>query len=145
MSGSSTPSFNDDDLALLTLRFPRIVSLGIDGTSITDRGLACLRGNRSLTGLFIKSKGISDEGIDLLGLETLTDLNLIDVRNTRVTDAKVEEMRKVMSAREAALKLANPGKRINAHDVWSGRLGVPIDVGDPREAYEKSLEADPAK
>lgn len=139
------PSFNDQDLSLLSRRFPKVKSLGIDGTSITDRGLANLRGNRSLTALFVKSKGITDAGIDLLGLETLPNLSLLDVRNTQVSDFKAAEIQKFLVTREADKKRANPGKRIDSHSVWSGRGGSIPENGNPRDVYEKGLETSPPK
>jgi hypothetical protein len=63
--------FNDDDLAQLTRCFPRIKNLGLEGTSITDRGLAYLRGNQTLEAIFAGGTKITDSGIDRLGLETV--------------------------------------------------------------------------
>ena len=42
------PTFDDNDLGRLTACLPRIESLGIHGTAISDAGLRHLRGNRSL-------------------------------------------------------------------------------------------------
>jgi hypothetical protein len=47
--------FDDRDLGLLTACLPRIESLGIVGTSITNAGLIRLRGDRRLKGLFLRA------------------------------------------------------------------------------------------
>jgi len=45
------PTFDDKDFGRLTACLPRIESLGIHGTAITDAGLRHLRGNRWLLAL----------------------------------------------------------------------------------------------
>ena len=139
------PSFNDDDFELLLRRFPRIKCLGIDGAAITDRSLSTLRGNQYLTGLFLKDKQITDAGIDLLGLETLPRVSLIDIRGTQVSDSKASQLEKLMENREAALKRANPGKRVDSHAVFKGFFHVYPENTAARAEYERKLEAKTSK
>lgn len=72
----------------------RIESLGIIGTGITDDGLRHLRGRRALQGLFLNGNWIGDAGIDQLGLETLPNLDVLDLSRTLVSDAKLAEIRR---------------------------------------------------
>ena len=133
------PKFNDEDLSRLTACLPRIESMGIVGTSITDGGLTHLRGNRSLLALFVSSNSLTDAGIDNLGPHTLPVLDLLDVRGTGVSAAKVADVEAIFNVREAAAKKAHPNKRISAHMVLSG-FPPPNFLGrDPRAEYETSI------
>ena len=133
------PHFGDEALGRLTACLLRIDSLGIVGTSITDSGLTHLRGNRWLMALFVERNLIGDAGIDSLGPETMPILELLDVRGTRVSAAKVIAVRAIFDARESALRKAQPGMRISEHMVLSGHP-VPSFLGrDPRGEYERSI------
>ena len=135
------PTFNDADFAVIARRFPKLRSLGIDGSAITDRSLGLLRGNQHLCGFFVKSPRITDAGIDLLGLETLPRVSLIDIRGTQISDSKAIELEKLMEAREAALKRAKTGKRVDSHVVFKGRFFPQLETTDVRGKYERELEA----
>ena len=115
------PKFNDEDLSRLTACLPRIESMGIVGTSITDGGLTHLRGNRSLLALFVSSNSLTDAGIDNLGPHTLPVLDLLDVRGTGVSAAKVADVEAIFNVREAAAKKAHPKQ---AHLGTHGALGL---------------------
>jgi hypothetical protein len=133
------PKFNDDDLGVLTARLPRIDSLGIVGTSITDAGLSHLRGNRWLMALFLERNNITDAGIDNLGPETMPVFELLDVRLTRVSAAKIAAVEAIFDVRERAAKKAHPGMRISQHMVLSGYVHTSYLGRDPRGEYERSI------
>jgi hypothetical protein len=133
------PNFDDEDLGLLTTCLPRIDSLGIIGTSITDAGLSHLRGNRQLMGLFLSSNRITDAGIDNLGPETMPVLELLDVRGTVVSAAKVAAVEAIFDARESAARKAHPRMRISQHMVLSGYAPPSFLGRDPRGEYETSI------
>jgi hypothetical protein len=131
--------FDDKDLGLLTACLPRIESLGIVGTSITDAGLTRLRGDRWLKGLFLSSNRITDAGIDNLGPETMPVLELLDVRGTGVSATKVAAVEAVFNARQSEARKAHPTMRISQHMVLSGHAPPPFLGRDPRGEYETSI------
>jgi hypothetical protein len=135
------PQFDDEALARLTACLPRIDSLGIIATSITDSGLTYFRGNRWLTALFLERNRIGDAGIDNLGPETMPVLELLDVRGTRVSDAKIRAVRAIFDARESAARKAHPGMRVSEHIVLSGHGVTSYLGGDPRGEYERGIAA----
>src|SRR4029077_20629618 len=117
----------------LTACLPQVETLGIVGTSITDTSLACFRGNRRLKGLFLSSNHITDGGIDNLGPETMTVLELLDVRGTRVSPAKVAAVEVIFGARESAARKAHPRTWISTHMILSGHYPPLMGLGpDPR-------------
>jgi hypothetical protein len=135
-----SPQFNDDDLERLTAYLPRIVVLGIAGTSITDNGLLPLRGNRRLEAIFMPRTRVRDAGVDNLAIETMPVLELLDVRGTNVSPAKVATVKAVLDAREASIRRARPGAKISMHMVLSGFGVPPANLGpDPRGDYEKTV------
>jgi hypothetical protein len=138
------PRFDDEDLGRLTACLPHIESLGIIGTSITDAGLARLRGNRWLKGLFLTSNRITDAGIDRLSPETMPVLELLDVRGTGVGATKVAAVEVIFEARESAARVAHPTVRVSEHMVLAGGAPPPFLGPDPRGAYEKGLSANQA-
>ncbi len=135
------PKFDDEALLRLTACLPRIDSLGIVGTSITDSGLTHLRGNRWLMALFLERNPISDAGIDNLGPETTPILELLDVRGTRVGAVKVIAVKAIFDAHESAARKAHPGMRISEHMVLSGNPVSSYLGRDPRGEYERSIAA----
>jgi hypothetical protein len=135
------PNFDDKDLAKLTACLPRIESLGIVGSSVTDAGLNHLRGNRRLMALFLERSHISDIGIDKLGPETMPVLDLLDVRGTGVSAAKIAAVEVIFEVRESAARKAHPTMRISQHMVLSGHAHTSFLGRDPRCEYEKSIAA----
>jgi hypothetical protein len=133
--------FDDEDLGRLTTCLPRIESLGIVGTSITDAGLTRLRGHRRLKGLFLGTNRITDEGIDNLGPETMPVLELLDVRGTGVSATKVAAVEAVFAARESEARKAYPTVRISKHMVLSGNAPPPFLGRDPRGEYQRSISS----
>jgi hypothetical protein len=109
---------------LANLPHPRLF---LDGTRITDDGLARLRGLRHLRVLSLGSTKVTDRGVELLaGLDQLELLNLkfcpvtdagllhlrglhglrsLNVQNTRVTKAGVEELRRALPGLFVALEV----------------------------------------
>ena len=113
--------------------------MGIVGTSITDAGLTHLRGNRSLLALFVSSNRLTDAGIDNLDPQTMPVLDLLDVRGTGVSAAKVADVEAIFDVRESAAKKAHPKTRISTHMVLSG-MPPPNFLGrDPRAEYETTI------
>ena len=83
------------DLELKQLRaLDQIESLGIVETAITDDGLRHLRGRTSLKGLFLGGNWIGDSGLDRLDLASIPQLEVLELRSTLVTDAKLAEIRR---------------------------------------------------
>jgi hypothetical protein len=134
-------TFDDNDFGRLAACLPRIKSLGIQGTSLTDAGLRHLRRNRALRALWVAKNGITDAGIDNLAPETLPALELLDLHGTDVSAAKVTAVEVLFDARESAAKKAHPGVRISEHMVLTGLAHPPILRRDPRGKYEKSIAA----
>ena len=87
------PEFGDAELERLK-PFDRIESLGVVQTAISDAALRHLRGRAALKGLFLGGNWIGDAGIENLGLETLPQLEVLEIRSTQVTDAKVADIRR---------------------------------------------------
>jgi hypothetical protein len=133
------PRFDDADLGRLSACLPRIEAFGIAGTAVTDAGLTHLRGNRRLMALFLERSLITDAGVENLGPDTTPVLELLDVRGTRVSPAKVRAVEAILDARELAARKARPGTRISEHFVLSGHA-PPLNLGpNPRGEYEKSI------
>lgn len=141
------PDFDDADLAQLMACLPRIESLGIIGTMITDEGLASLRGNRRLKGLFLGNSRITDAGIDALDPMSVPALTLLDVRGTGVSAARAAEVQELLAAWNAEAKLAQPGVRIGDYGVLTGELHTPMffDTSTPRADYERERAAAPVE
>ncbi len=72
-------------------RLERVQWLRLDGTAVTDLGLAHLRGMSSLFRLDVQDTHVTDAGI--LQLRGLTKLKEFDLSGTQVTDAAVRELR----------------------------------------------------
>jgi hypothetical protein len=89
----------------------------------------------------VAKNGITDAGIDNLAPETLPALELLDLRSTDVSAAKVTAVEILFDARESAAKKAHPGVRISNHKVLTGLAHPPILRRDPRGKYEKSIAA----
>ena len=85
--------FGDAELERLK-RFDRIETLGIVQTSITDDGLRHLRGREALKSLWLGGNWIGDLGIDNLGLETLPNLEVLEISQTLVSEGRVAEIRR---------------------------------------------------
>jgi hypothetical protein len=85
--------FGDAELERLKL-LDRIESLGIVETAITDAGLRHLRGRTRLNGLFLGGNGIGDAGVDSLDLATMPQLEVLEIRSTLVSDAKIAEIKR---------------------------------------------------
>ncbi len=139
-----SPDFTGDDLGQLMACFPRIKSLGIRGTKITDRGLAHLRGNRHVMGLWLSRNRITDAGMDRLDPESLAALEVFDIRGTQVSDARADAIEAMLGARELALKAANRYKPGHAHFVLRGP-GPTIGLLQPgaRAAYVQGVKDQP--
>lgn len=121
----------DADLARIVKRFPRLLGLSLDRTTVTDEGLTCLAGltnlqfldlaNTSVTNrglghladlpglqmLNLKHTRISDDG--LRSLDRLTALKVLDLANTQFTDDGVLELQRVLN------------KTTIIHRLWDGR------------------------
>jgi hypothetical protein len=85
--------FGDSDLERLKV-LDRIQSLGLVETAITDSGLRHLRGRRALRSLFLGGNWIGDAGIDALDLASMPQLEVLEIRSTLVSDAKLAELKK---------------------------------------------------
>ncbi len=121
--------FGDAELERLKA-FDRIETLGIAQTAISDAGLRRLRGRAALKGLFLGGNWIGDAGIDNLGLETLPQLELLEIRCTQVTDAKLAEIKR----RFPKLMILDNGR--------SYRFIAPGE-GRGNDRYVKSVEQEP--
>jgi hypothetical protein len=87
------PQFGDTELQRLEV-LDRIETLGIVQTAITDAGLRHLRGGKALKGLFLVGNWIGDTGIDALDLASRPRLEVLEIRSTQVSEAKIAEIRK---------------------------------------------------
>ncbi len=85
--------FGDSELERLTA-LDRIESLGIAETAITDEGLRHLRGRTAIKSLWLGGNRIGDAGIDCLDLASMPKLELLEIRSTLVSDAKIAEIRR---------------------------------------------------
>lgn len=85
---------NFGDAQLERLRsLDHIETLGIVQTAITDAGLRHLSGRHALKGLCLGGNWIGDAGIDNLDLKSLPKLELLEIRSTLVTPAKIKEIK----------------------------------------------------
>jgi hypothetical protein len=76
------------DFADVLQAFPRLESLQLKSTKITDAGLAHLKALPRLRSLALENAAISDAGLEHVA--ALTCLEELDLQGTRVTDAGVE-------------------------------------------------------
>ena len=82
------PLITDDEVEMALTRFSHLELLRLAGTSITDRSVKLLIGNRSLRGVTLDRTGISDDAI--LHLSKLPNLSELSCRHTELTDASVD-------------------------------------------------------
>ena len=71
-----------------------LVDVFLDGTKVTDAGLADLKGLKRLTHLYLCDTGVTDAG--LAHLKGLTELQRLDLIGTTVTDTGVADLRKAL-------------------------------------------------
>lgn len=83
---------------------PQLRTLFLDNTQVSDAGLAHLRGLPQLKGLRLASTKISDTG--LVHLRGLTQLGGLDLANTQISDAGLKHLRGLTRLR--ILWLAKP-------------------------------------
>ncbi len=76
----------DEHLKLIA-RGPRVISLTLDGTRITDAGLSHLRGMAHLKTLSLAATEISDTGAQVLG--DVPTLRRLDLRQTQLTNVSL--------------------------------------------------------
>ncbi|HEY3967373.1 MAG TPA: hypothetical protein VGM05_22625 [Planctomycetaceae bacterium] len=76
----------DDHLRLIASG-PRVISLTLDGTRITDAGLSHLRGMAHLRTLSLAATEISDAGAQML--KDVPSLRHLDLRRTRLTNSSL--------------------------------------------------------
>jgi len=81
--------FTDVQMPLIA-QAPALRNLALDGTRITDDGLAHLIGLKNLETLSISDNDITDRGARLLG--RMMSLKHLDLRGTRVTGAAIESL-----------------------------------------------------
>ena len=75
-------------------QLPKLESLHLDYTPISDAGFAKLAGHAALRELYLDRTELTDAGIDTLaGLSTL---RFIDLYHTLVTEAGVAKLRKAL-------------------------------------------------
>ena len=126
--------FGDAELERLEA-LDRIEALGIVQTAITDDGLRHLRGRKALKSLWLGGNWIGDAGIDNLGLETLPNLEVLEIRQTLVSEAKVAEIQH----RFPKLMILNDGTShryiIPGEGRGDHRFGMPEEV-DALPTYE---------
>jgi hypothetical protein len=89
---------DNSQLALLAC-FPQLRDLSLEGSAVTDLGLAHLCGHKALRRLSLRGTLITDAG--LIHLRALRGLTLLDLRDTRITAAGI-----------AALRVSLPGAAI---------------------------------
>jgi hypothetical protein len=107
--------FGDADLERLKV-LDRIEALGLEETAITDAGLRQLRGRKALKALWIGGNWIGDAGIDNLDLASMPQLEILEIRCTLVSDAKLEEIKR----RFPKLMILDDGR---SHRFISSRVG----------------------
>jgi hypothetical protein len=72
--------------------YPRLATLQLKSTKITDAGLAHLKDLPRLRRLWVESAAITDSGLE--HLKALTQLQEVHLKGTKVTDAGVEAFQK---------------------------------------------------
>ena len=86
----SDSSINNDDLEWISSHFPRLVSLDLSNTKITDAGLAHLVSLKKLASLNLWIPRITSAGLPHLGkIQSLTSLGLGD---TQITDESLAHL-----------------------------------------------------
>lgn len=91
--------FGDVDLAQISA-FPKRKHLRLDGTNVTDRGLASLVGLRHLNFLYLRDspRAITDAAFSMLA--KAPDLEFLDLRETPVTDSGLRQLARSPSLKE---------------------------------------------
>jgi hypothetical protein len=74
---------------------PPVEGLGLEGSDVTDTGMAAVGGLKGLKYLYLRSSGVTDAGLrQLEGLSSLGWLNLVDCPG--VTDEGVARLQKAL-------------------------------------------------
>ena len=119
---------NDSLMRRLTL-FPKLRSLGLNETKVTDGGLEVLEEFSELDRLGLRGMGLTDRGMEHVGdcarLRHVKNLMLLDVSDTQVSDAGILKLAtlenlqtlfvrgsRVTAAGAEALKKDLPGVRV---------------------------------
>lgn len=90
-------TFDDEELAQMVIRlaaFPKLTSLKVRDSKVTDAGLVHLKKLPQLTELSLEVTAITDAG--LAHLKELTRLETLNLKGTKVTDAGVQDFQKAM-------------------------------------------------
>src|SRR5262249_22785020 len=87
-----SPDFGDEELGRLK-SLDRIDTMRVERGTITDVGLTHFRSFPRLKQLFLNRCKISDAGIDNLGDELLGRLDFLGLKDTPISQTKVDELR----------------------------------------------------
>ena len=117
-----------DEILRVVGRFGQLEVLSLDGSHITDAGLAHLKRLKALRQLRLSHTEVSNVGLG--HLRGLSALEVIDLRGTKVTEAGVTELKRALPRAEI-LSEASPGQRreepqLPAHQGRLPGLAVPV-------------------
>jgi hypothetical protein len=87
-------SIDDRVLAKRVGLFPKLKTLKLNGSQITDDGLAVLQNMPCLEFLDVSHVGISDRGLEYI--KGLTSLRELYITHTKVTSTGIEELKKAL-------------------------------------------------
>lgn len=100
-------NFSDDQLAKLD-EAPRLDTLDLASTSITDRGLQALSRAPNLRTLALSRTDVTDAG--LAAVSKLPELRILLLYRTKVTEAGIEHLKKLSKLKTLELKHTGIGK-----------------------------------
>ena len=83
--------------------------LWLDGTKVTDAGLAHLKGLAQMQLLSLDRTMVTDAG--LVHLEGFSNLTWLDLSGTKVTDVGVKKLQQKLPRCKISRPLTGPGKR----------------------------------
>lgn len=132
----------DEHLALLAPIAGNITWLNLAGSQVTDAGLAALAGMPRLTSLHLERTGISDPGIaHLSGAQNLEYLNIF---GTKVTDASLETLQGLANLKR--LYAWQSGVTPEGAQTLAAALpALSINMGTEQKLLEQLVYNDPAE
>jgi hypothetical protein len=141
---SNHPDLEESHVQALTA-FPKLASLGLAGTALTDEGLKSIGRLKSLEVLVLTNTAVTDDGV--LQLKPLAKLRVLDLKGTRVTAEAVAELKQALPNTEIAWE--QPPERFSAaklEDIRkkSRKVTQILDPTNIPEGWSKST-LDPQK
>jgi len=125
--------------------FPKLATLGLGGTGLTDSSLELIGSMKNLEVLVLANTAITDEGV--LKLKNLTRLRVLDLKGTRVTADALAELKQALP--KAEISWEQPPERFSAAKLEeirkkSRKVTQILDPTDIPDGWSKS-SLDPNK